>query len=38
MRKASWGGKGKEHLELNDQMNKTNQSLWSFYNQMFVNC
>ena len=32
------GRKGEEHLELNDQMNKKNQSLWSLYNQMFVNC
>ena len=32
------GRKGKEHLESNNQMNKSKQSLWSFYNQMSVNC
>lgn len=40
MRKGSgWGGGGgRPKNDGNDQMNKTKQSLWSFDNEMFVNC
>ena len=40
--KAQGGGGGGEggrpKNDWNDQMNKTKQSLWSFDNEMFVNC
>ena len=40
MRKGSgWGGEGERPKnDGNDQMNKIKQSLWSFDNEMFVNC